>query len=127
MREPSRRPPTNLKSSPLPHSQVSAGRPIPVLPQHTFPGNVILSSRATSGLSPPVLPDAELEKLSLGHLSAAARSMFAALEAVGGPPAPPLRSRGEDSDSDTMSGAIADCAPLYEHKTWKVVTFPALR
>jgi len=50
---------------------VSAGRPIPVLAQHTFPGNVILSARATSGLAPPSLPDAELEKLCLAHLAGA--------------------------------------------------------
>jgi hypothetical protein len=51
--------------------QVSAGRPIPVLAQHTFPGNVILSARATSGLAPPSLPDAELERLCLAHLAGA--------------------------------------------------------
>lgn len=48
---------------------MSAGRPIPVLAQHTFPGNVILASRATSGLAPPSLPDPELEKLCLAHLA----------------------------------------------------------
>lgn len=55
-------------------SQVSAGRPIPILAQHTFPGNVILSSRATSGLAPPSLPDPELEKMCLAHLAGAACS-----------------------------------------------------
>ena len=59
--------------------QTCAGRPIPVLPQHTFPGNVILSTRATSGLSPPVDLDPELEKLCLAHITAAARNAFAAL------------------------------------------------
>lgn len=55
-------------------SQVSAGRPIPILAQHTFPGNVILSSRATSGLAPPSLPDPELDKMCLAHLAGAACS-----------------------------------------------------
>ena len=55
-------------------SQVSAGRPIPILAQHTFPGNVILSPRATSGLAPPSLPDSELEKMCLAHLAGAACS-----------------------------------------------------
>lgn len=50
-----------------------------MLPQHTFPGNVILSSRATSGLSPPVNADPELEKLSLTHITVAAKNAFAAL------------------------------------------------
>ena len=68
----------------MPHSsantlQTCAGRPIPVLPQHTFPGNVILSSRATSGLSPLVNSDPELERLSIIHITTAAKNAFAAL------------------------------------------------
>lgn len=53
-----------------------------MLPQHTFPGNVILSSRASSGLSPPVQHDPELEKLCVGHITAAAKNVFSALEGL---------------------------------------------
>ena len=79
-----------------------------MLPQHTFPGNVVLSSRATSGLSPPVLPDAELERLCLGHMAAAAKD---ALDALGDVPTSavddPRPSQADASDgsaSDHMSG-----------------------
>ena len=58
---------------------MSSGRAIPVLPQHTAPGDVILSSKASSGLSPPVHWDPELEKLSLAHLGAACREALAAV------------------------------------------------
>ena len=81
-----------------------------MLPQHTFPGNVILSSRATSGLSPPVLPDAELEKLSLGYLAAAAKNALASLTDT--PPAPEGRhsADGDGESSEGFSGAA--CRPL---------------
>ena len=62
--------------------QVAAARAIPVLPKHTAPGDVILSSRASSGLTAPVQWDPEMEKLSLAHLGAACRE---ALPAVVGP------------------------------------------
>jgi hypothetical protein len=89
--------------------QVSAGRPIPVLPQHTFPGNVVLSSRAISGLSPPVLPDAELEKLCLGHLAAAAKDALNALAEVPSSASadeqrPIPADTSDESASDHMSG-----------------------
>lgn len=79
-----------------------------MLPQHTFPGNVVLSSRATSGLSPPVLPDAELEKLCLGHMASAAKD---ALNALGDVPSsaaeesrPSHADASDGSASDHMSG-----------------------
>ena len=78
-------------------------RPIPVLPQHTFPGNVILSSRATSGLSPPVVPDLELEKLCVGHITAAAKGVLAALDSL---PERGGSMRGEDDDSDGFTGRL---------------------
>lgn len=84
--------------------QVSAGRPIPVLPQHTFPGNVVLSSRATSGLSPPVLPDPNLEKLVLGHLAAAARE---ALNALADVPQGAL-DEGRTGRADASDGSASD-------------------
>lgn len=84
--------------------QVSAGRPIPVLPQHTFPGNVVLSSRATSGLSPPVLPDPNLEKLVLGHLAAAAREALSALADV----PPGASDEGRAGRADTSDGSASD-------------------
>lgn len=62
--------------------QVAAARAIPVLPNHTAPGDVILSSKASSGLTAPVQWDPEVEKLSLAHLGAACRE---ALPAVVGP------------------------------------------
>ena len=115
-------------------AQVSAGRPIPVLPQHTFPGSVVLSGRATSGLSPPVHPDAELERLCLGHLAAAAKEALAALSDVPAHALPPggagggassgaagaeAAPRGDASDgsaSDHMSGEpMLWYSPL---KTW---------
>lgn len=84
--------------------QVSAGRPIPVLPQHTFPGNVVLSSRATSGLSPPVLPDLNLERLVLGHLAAAAKEALYALA-----DAPSSASDdGRAVRADTSDGSVSD-------------------
>ena len=89
--------------------QVSAGRPIPVLPQHTFPGNVVLSSRAASGLSPPVPPDAELERLCVAHLAAAARDALLALADAPSSSADDTRPGATDasdgSASDHMSGA----------------------
>ncbi len=96
--------------------QVSAGRPIPVLPQHTFPGNVVLSSRATSGLSPPVLPDAEQEKLCLGHMAAAARDALNALGDVPSSAAEESRPSNADasdgSASDHMSGEGQRCTTV---------------
>ncbi|KAL0040215.1 hypothetical protein WJX77_000548 [Trebouxia sp. C0004] len=65
-------------------AQISSGRAIPVLPHHTYPGNVILSSKASSGLSPPVHWDPEIEKLSLAHLGAACREALAAVVGPGG-------------------------------------------
>ncbi|KAK9915634.1 hypothetical protein WJX75_001835 [Coccomyxa subellipsoidea] len=85
-------------------AQVSAGRPIPVLPQHTFPGNVVLSSRATSGLSPPVLPDAELERLCLGHMAAAAKD---ALDALGDVPTSAVDDP-RPSQADASDGSASD-------------------
>lgn len=64
--------------------QTSAARAVPVLPNHTAPGNVILSSKASSGLSCPVHWDSELEKLSLAHLGAACREALAAVVGPGG-------------------------------------------
>ena len=55
-----------------------------MLPNHTAPGNVILSSKASSGLSAPVHWDLELEKLSLAHLGAACREALAAVVGPGG-------------------------------------------
>lgn len=86
-------------------AQVCAGRPIPVLPQHTFPGNVILSSRATSGLSPPVLHDPELEKLCLGHLHSAAKSVFAAVDSQADRGS---SVRGSEDEEDSFVGE-PDC------------------
>ena len=83
-----------------------------MLPQHTFPGNVILSSRATSGLSPPVLPDAELEKLSLGYLAAAAKNALASLTDT--PAAPEGRHSDDGESSEGFSGA-ACCPPCRIH------------
>lgn len=71
-----------------------------MLPQHTFPGNVILSSRATSGLSPPVIPDPELEKLCTAHLTAAAKSIFSALE---GTPLRTVTVQGDDDERDSFA------------------------
>lgn len=84
--------------------QACAARPIPVLPQHTFPGNVILSSRATSGLSPPVNPDPELEKLSLAHITAASRNIFAALDST---PERGAAARGDDEEQDSFVGKLS--------------------
>ena len=64
--------------------QGSAARAIPVLPNHTAPGNVILSNKASSGLTAPVHWDSELEKLSLAHLGAACREALAAVVGPGG-------------------------------------------
>lgn len=64
--------------------QVSAARAIPVLPNHTAPGDVILSSKASSGLTAPMHWDPELEKLSLAHLGAACREALAAVVGPGG-------------------------------------------
>lgn len=95
---------TNLEAN----TQVSAGRPIPVLPQHTFPGNVVLSSRATSGLSPPVLSDTELEKLCLGHMAAAAKEALNALgdvpSSAAEEPRPSHADASDGSASDHLSG-----------------------
>lgn len=87
--------------------QISAGRPIPVLPQHTFPGNVILSSTATSGLSPPVVLDPELEKLSLGHLTAAAKNAITLLTDAPSSSVPEAQqpADGDGDSSETFSGA----------------------
>ncbi len=80
-----------------------------MLPQHTFPGNVVLSSRATSGLSPPVLPDLNLERLVLGHLAAAAKEALYALTDVPSSASDDGRAaRADTSDgshSDQFSGA----------------------
>ena len=64
----------------------------------------MLSSRATSGLSPPVLPDANLEKLVLGHLAAAAREALSALADV------PLGAsdEGRAGRADTSDGSASD-------------------
>ncbi|KAK9809260.1 hypothetical protein WJX72_012293 [[Myrmecia] bisecta] len=88
----------SLLAAVLDAAQASAGRPIPVLAQHTFPGNVILSSRAVSGLSPPSLPDAELERLCLAHLASAAKDALAALSDNYVAEAQP--SRGSSMDSE---------------------------
>lgn len=92
--------------------QACAGRPIPVLPQHTFPGNVILSSRATSGLSPPVQPDPELEKLCLAHITNAAKNVFAVLDSL---PEKGGNFRGEDDEQDNFVGEPRFCCrgPLF--------------
>ena len=55
-----------------------------MLPNHTAPGNVILSSKASSGLTAPVHWDPELEKLSLAQLGAACREALAAVVGPGG-------------------------------------------
>ena len=64
----------------------------------------MLSSRATSGLSPPVLPDPSLEKLVLGHLAAAAREALSALADV------PLGAsdEGRAGRADTSDGSASD-------------------
>ena len=80
-----------------------------MLPQHTFPGNVILSSRATSGLSPPVLPDVELEKLSLGYLAAAAKNALASLTDTPAAPEGRHPADGDGESSEGFSGAA--CRP----------------
>ncbi|KAK9822709.1 hypothetical protein WJX81_005943 [Elliptochloris bilobata] len=109
-----------LAAALLDAAQVSAGRPIPVLAQHTFPGNVILASRATSGLAPPSLHDPELEKMCLAHLAAAAKEALAAL-----PDAPPDERRAagsgggggdstanaSDASSDQFSVGSPEAAP----------------
>ena len=87
-----------------------------MLPQHTFPGNVVLSSRATSGLSPPVLPDAELERLCLGHMAAAAKDAFSALgdvpSSAADEPRPSHTDASDGSASDHMSGEGLHNTPL---------------
>ncbi len=102
--------------------QVSSGRAIPVLPHHTCPGNVILSSKASSGLSPPVHWDPEIEKLSLAHLGAACREALAAVVGPGGGQGSaqhaleeeshisPEGSHGSfDSNADTTIGRVSHC------------------
>ena len=89
--------------------QACAARPIPVLPQHTFPGNVILSSRATSGLSPPVHPDPELEKLSLAHITAAARSVFTAVDSM---PQKGAAAREADDEQENFAGRFSAASKI---------------
>lgn len=62
----------------------------------------MLSSRATSGLSPPVLPDPNLEKLVLGHLAAAAREALNALADV------PLTFASSEGHADASDGSASD-------------------
>jgi hypothetical protein len=62
----------------------------------------VLSSRATSGLSPPVLPDPSLEKLVLGHLAAAAREALHALADV------PLTFTASEGRADASDGSASD-------------------
>lgn len=82
-----------------------AGRCIPVLPQHTFPGDVVISGRYAVGLAPPAVGDPELDKLCLGHLTAAARAAFAAAGSDAHPPPSPEDGRSTDGDeSDHLSG-----------------------
>ena len=51
-----------------------------------------------------MLPDAELEKLSLGHLAVASKNLFAAVEVIGGAPTPTPRVPMNETDSDSLSG-----------------------
>ncbi len=105
--------------------QISSGRAIPVLPHHTYPGNVILSSKASSGLSPPVHWDPEIEKLSLAHLGAACREALAAVVGPGGGQGSaqhaleeeshisPEGSHGSfDSNADTTIGRASHCTTV---------------
>ena len=108
--------------------QISSGRAIPVLPHHTYRGNVILSSKASSGLSPPVHWDPEIEKLSLAHLGAACREALAAVVGPGGGQGSaqhaleeeahisPEGSHGSfDSNADTAIGRASHCVAVYLH------------
>ena len=95
--------------------QAAAGRCIPVLAQHTYPGNVILSAgtgAGSVGLAPPATGDRELERLCLGHLTAAARSAFAGLADAPVSPSPEDGRSTDGDDSDAISGvpftALAD-------------------
>lgn len=59
-------------------AQAAAGRPIPVLAQRTAAGEAIVARRGQAAGAPAVIPDAEMEKLCLGHLTASARDFLSA-------------------------------------------------
>lgn len=72
-----------------PHStplwpQLAGQRPIPVLPEPTRSGDVVLDSQPSPGLACPIELDLELERMCLHHLARAA----AAMEWVPPPPQP---------------------------------------
>eukprot|EP00873_Tetraselmis_striata_P041875 jgi/Tetstr1/462139/TSEL_007205.t2 len=63
-------------------AQNAAGRPIPVLAEPTLPGDIVVSARAATGISMAVSTEAEVERLSFGHLMQAGRDYAASAWAM---------------------------------------------
>ncbi len=86
-------------------TQTAAGRPIAVLPQPTSPGDVVQSGGALSAITGPIDTDAEIERMAVSQLSAAAKE---ALPAIRQRPGTSPEGRGRASGGGGLSPGDAN-------------------
>ena len=90
--------------------QAVAGRSIPILAQQTFSGSVILGASSEGSLdraAAPAVGDRELERLCLGHLTAAARAALAVMPDAPLSPSPEEGRSTDGDESDALSGKLS--------------------